>query len=53
MPETLVVTNGDAAVERLAAAGITGEILPWRDVLHDGPVPHLPAEDSQGSARAF
>ncbi|HEX2726819.1 MAG TPA: DUF1835 domain-containing protein, partial [Beijerinckiaceae bacterium] len=45
MPETLVITNGDAAVERLAAAGITGEILRWRDVLHDGPVPSLPAED--------
>ncbi|MFC5068837.1 hypothetical protein [Flaviflagellibacter deserti] len=34
----LIVTNGDAAVERMRAAGIDGEILPWRDVLHDGPV---------------
>jgi hypothetical protein len=33
------VTNGDAAVEKLRAAGIAGEFLPWRDVLHDGPVP--------------
>jgi hypothetical protein len=23
-------------------AGLGGEILPWRDTLHDGPVPHLP-----------
>jgi hypothetical protein len=45
MAETLVITNGDAAVERLAAAGIAGEILPWRDVLHDGPVPSIPAGD--------
>jgi hypothetical protein len=35
----LIVTNGDAAVERLRAGGMTGDILPWRDVLHDGPVP--------------
>jgi hypothetical protein len=33
------VTNGDAAVEALRGAGIVGEHLPWRDVLHDGPVP--------------
>jgi len=35
----LHVTNGDSAVETLRAAGMEGEILPWRDVLHDGPVP--------------
>ncbi|HEX8241969.1 MAG TPA: hypothetical protein VF541_00690, partial [Longimicrobium sp.] len=29
----------DCAAERIRAAGIEGEILPWRDVLHDGPVP--------------
>jgi hypothetical protein len=39
MADTLIVTNGDSAVERLAAAGITGTTLPWRDALHDGPVP--------------
>ena len=35
----LHVTNGDAAVDACRAAGIDGEYLPWRDVLHDGPVP--------------
>ena len=35
----LHVTNGDCAAERIRAAGIGGDILPWRDVLHDGPVP--------------
>jgi hypothetical protein len=35
----LHVTNGDAAVASLAAAGVEGPILPWRDVLHEGPVP--------------
>ena len=37
----LHVTNGDAVVPELAAAaGVAEEdVLPWRDVLHDGPVP--------------
>jgi hypothetical protein len=37
----LHVTNGDAVVPELAAAaGIEpAEVLVWRDVLHDGPVP--------------
>jgi hypothetical protein len=39
MPERLIITNGDVAAARLADAGIEGEILPWRDVLHEGPVP--------------
>lgn len=41
----LHVTNGDAAAERIRAAGVEGTILPWRDVLHEGPVPAgLPLE---------
>ncbi|WP_420126025.1 DUF1835 domain-containing protein [Longimicrobium sp.] len=41
----LHVTNGDSAAERIRAAGVEGPILPWRDVLHDGPVPPgLPLE---------
>ena len=39
MPGVLHVTNGDSAAERIRAAGIPGDILPWRDVLHEGPVP--------------
>jgi Domain of unknown function (DUF1835) len=35
----LHVTNGDFAVPRLRAAGVRGDVLPWRDVLHEGPVP--------------
>ena len=35
----LTVTNGDGAVAALSAAGIPGHIFPWRDVLHEGPVP--------------
>jgi hypothetical protein len=35
----LHITNGDVTAERLRAAGVEEPILPWRDVLHDGPVP--------------
>jgi len=38
MTELVHITNGDHAVEVLRAAGMQGEILPWRDVLHEGPV---------------
>lgn len=42
MPRTLNITNGDSAVATLRAGGVPGEIIGWRDVLHDGPVPALP-----------
>ena len=43
---SLIITNGDDAVARMREAGIRGEILPWRDILHEGPVPpSLPLED--------
>jgi hypothetical protein len=35
----LHVTNGDSAVRPIEEAGIGGEVIAWRDVLHDGPVP--------------
>jgi hypothetical protein len=49
----LHVTNGDAAVPSLRAAGVQGDLLPWRDVLHDGPVPGglAPAELRRVRAR--
>ncbi len=39
----LIITNGDSAANLLAEAGYTDTILPWRDVLHEGPIPD--AED--------
>ncbi len=36
--QILHVTNGDVAADSLAQTGLEGDILPWRDVLHDGPV---------------
>jgi hypothetical protein len=35
----LHLTNGDSVVPGIEATGVGGEILPWRDVLHEGPVP--------------
>ena len=35
----LLITNGDAAGSLLRKAFQGTEVLPWRDVLHDGPVP--------------
>ncbi len=35
----LQITNGDCAGEVLRHTGLPGEILLWRDVLHEGPVP--------------
>src|SRR5687768_1889225 len=35
----LHITNGDAAAGGIRAAGVDGPVLPWRDVLHEGPVP--------------
>ncbi|HEY0241509.1 MAG TPA: DUF1835 domain-containing protein [Gemmatimonadaceae bacterium] len=39
MQNVLHITNGDSAVGAMRAGGIGGEIVAWRDVLHDGPVP--------------
>jgi hypothetical protein len=35
----LHITNGDSAGGTLLLAGVPGEVLAWKDVLHDGPVP--------------
>ena len=34
----LIISNGDSAADLLAAAGRDGTIVPWRDVLHEGPI---------------
>lgn len=35
----LHITNGDSAGGTIAACHLEGDVLPWRDVLHEGPVP--------------
>lgn len=47
------VTNGDCALDALVRAGIArGDVLPWRDVLHEGPVPAGLTLDELSRARA-
>lgn len=51
---TLVITNGDASVPALRAAGPAGDVVPWRDVLHDGPVPgELPPTERRAVRAGF
>ena len=38
------VTNGDSTVETMRRTHVVGDIVSWRDVLHEGPVPALPAD---------
>jgi hypothetical protein len=40
----LHVTNGDSAAETLRETGLEGAVLPWRDVLHEGPLPACPSD---------
>ena len=35
----LHITNGDATANLLRRTGLTGTVLAWRDILHEGPVP--------------
>jgi hypothetical protein len=35
----LHITNGDSAAGLIQASEITGDVLPWRDPMHHGPMP--------------
>lgn len=50
---TLHVTNGDATVALLRRSGVPGSILPWRDALHEGPVPAVPDAERRRLRAAF
>jgi hypothetical protein len=45
VPGALHVTNGDSAAGTLRTTGVVQRIVPWRDALHDGPVPDVPDPD--------
>jgi hypothetical protein len=49
---TLIITNGDAAAEKMREGRINGEILCWRDVLHEGPVPRMEKLEELSAIRA-
>ena len=48
----LHVTNGDVAAEGIVLARFDGEVLPWRDVLHEGPVPAVATAEELREVRA-
>jgi hypothetical protein len=41
----LHLTDGDCAIEPLRAAGVEGEVLPWRENMLEGPVRRAPLGD--------
>ena len=49
----LHLTNGDCAVPAIRAAGAVGEILPWSELLHDGPVPALKPDELRAVRARF
>jgi hypothetical protein len=52
MGNRLIITNGDGAAGRMREARIGGEILPWRDILHEGPVPASLSLEDLSTVRA-
>jgi hypothetical protein len=54
LTQRLNITNGDLAAGTLSEAGVEGKIVPWRDVLHEGPVDSsLSLEDLSKERAAF
>ncbi len=49
---TLIITNGDAAAEKMREGRINDEILCWRDILHEGPVPPTETLEELSAIRA-
>ena len=49
----LHLTNGDCTVPGLRGTGLARLIVPWRDVLHEGPVPAVPDADLRRVRAAF
>ncbi|BAQ17565.1 DUF1835 domain-containing protein [Methyloceanibacter caenitepidi] len=47
----LIITNGDSAGELLRRTLQGTEVLPWRDVLHEGPVPLTETREELSAAR--
>jgi len=48
----LLVTNGDSAAERIEGVVPAGDVMPWRDVLHEGPVQAGLSDRELGEVRA-
>jgi DNA-binding transcriptional MerR regulator len=52
-PSPLHVTNGDSAGNTLRQTALGGAVLPWQDVLHEGPVPAGPRHELLQARAAF
>ncbi len=52
MDSVLHITNGNSADGNIRESGIGGDVLPWRDVLHEGPVPTGVSLDELSRLRA-
>jgi hypothetical protein len=52
-PPLLHVTNGDSAGNTLRQTSLGGAVLPWRDALHEGPVPAGPRQVLLATRAAF
>jgi Domain of unknown function (DUF1835) len=52
-PSPLHVTNGDSAANTLRQTALGGAVLPWQDVLHEGPVPAGPRRELLQARAAF
>ena len=49
---TLLITDGDQTADLLTAAGSRAIIMPWRDALHEGPIPPLDTLEAVSAVRA-
>jgi hypothetical protein len=52
MFKVLNIVNGDVTIEIMKKAHINGHFLPWRDFLHEGPVPQTVSIDKLSEVRA-
>jgi DNA-binding transcriptional MerR regulator len=52
-PSPLHVTNGESAGNTLRQTSLGGAVLPWQDVLHEGPVPAGPRPELLRTRAAF
>jgi hypothetical protein len=51
--QSLHVTNGDSAAGTLLEMSLVERVLPWRDVLHEGPVPAVADDELRRIRAAF
>ena len=48
----LVITNGDSTADLIKESGIGTTVLPWRDVLHEGPISEIGGLECLAPVRA-